>query len=70
MSFHTHLIGFRSGELAGVLSYLICKKFKLKTGFRWRRAKIAPELTAQKKQKRVEWCVRNQNNNFLFYMFV
>jgi hypothetical protein len=41
-----------------------------KKGFRWRRAKVAPELTDEQKRERVEWCVKNLHENFNFYTFV
>ena len=39
-------------------------------GYRYRRVRRCPPLTIEKKAERLNWCLQNENNDFLYHIFI
>jgi hypothetical protein len=39
-------------------------------GYRYRRVRRCPQLTIEQKAERLNWCLQNVNNDFLYHIFI
>jgi hypothetical protein len=46
------------------------KYLKKTKGYRYRRVRRCPKLTLDQKAERLEWCQRNRDNEFEYFVFI